>query len=250
MTQMTACVHRGFPAADHARYNRHMVSSLTRAQVRKLDQLAIDRYGIPGILLMENAGRGAASLIAAAYGPGGRAMVLCGTGNNGGDGCVIARHLHNAGWIVRVLIAGDRERMTDDTRVNFGIVEAMGLERQISPRFEDQRCFVEAVTEEDVVIDALLGTGFSGQVRQPTSQLIDAINNATPRATVAIDVPSGLDCDTGSPSNATIRADLTITFVAEKAGFSSADALPFVGRLEVVDIGAPRELIAEVTADV
>jgi NAD(P)H-hydrate epimerase len=99
------------------------------------------------------------------------------------------------------------------------------------------------------VIDALLGTGFRGEVRSPTAELVQAMNDAPKRAAVAIDVPSGLDCDTGAPSNATIRADLTITFVAVKAGFTRSVAAPYVGRLEVADIGVPSELVAEIAAE-
>ena len=88
--------------------------------------------------------------------------------------------------------------------------------------------------------------GFRGEVRSPTSELIDMINTKRTRGVVAVDVPSGLDCDSGQPSNATIRADLTVTFVAGKRGFSSGSAEPYVGRVEIADIGAPRELIAEV----
>ena len=95
-------------------------------------------------------------------------------------------------------------------------------------------------------MDALLGTGFSGEVRSPLAELIHALNAASKRAVVAVDLPSGLDCDTGTPGRATIRADLTITFVARKRGFDSREAFPYLGRIEVADIGAPRELPAEV----
>lgn len=219
---------------------------LTREQVRRVDQLAIERYGLSGLVLMENAGRGAAEIIRDAYPDASRAYIVCGTGNNGGDGCVIARHLHNAGWSVRLMIAGDASRMTSDTKTNFAIAKAMDLETTEAPDGASQRAAVASIERDEVLIDALLGTGFRGTVRSPMAELIALLNNATGLAMAAIDVPSGLDCDSGEPSDTTIRADLTITFVARKTGFATPQAAPYVGRIEVVGIGAPRELIAEV----
>ena len=220
---------------------------LSRDQIRRVDRLAVERYSIAGLVLMENAGRNAAEIIRNTYGHTGNAFICCGPGNNGGDGCVIARHLHNAGWSVRLMITADTSQMTHDTEANFTIVAAMKVETHVLPDLEGQRALVGSVREDEVVIDALLGTGFRGQVRSPTAELIEAVvNAATKRAVVAVDVPSGLDCNTGEPSNATVRADLTITFVAAKTGFTVAAATPYIGRIEVADIGAPRELVEEI----
>ena len=222
--------------------------TLTREQVRRVDELAIHRYGIAGLLLMENAGRNAAAIIDRAYGPIGRVVIFCGSGNNGGDGCVIARHLHNAGWSVRVVLAGDVSRMTPDASANYRIIEAMRLAPIFVVDAVTQQAAASSITPQEIVIDALLGTGFSGEVRSPLAELIHALNAASKRAVVAVDLPSGLDCDTGKPGRATICADLTITFVARKRGFDSREAVPYLGRIEVADIGAPRELPAEVAA--
>jgi NAD(P)H-hydrate epimerase len=219
---------------------------LTRDQLRRVDELAASRYGIPSLILMENAGRSAASIIDAAYGPKGRTFVVCGSGNNGGDGCVIARHLHNHGWEVRLMIIAPFESCTLDTGANLGIIEALGLRPIIALEAASQQSAAKSIEPGDVVVDALLGTGFRGEVRPPLNQLIDEINAACKRATVAVDVPSGLDCDTGQPSRATIRADLTVTFVAMKRGFTFPRAAPFLGRIEVADIAAPPALIDEV----
>jgi len=213
-----------------------------------VDDLAIHRYGIPGLVLMENAGRNAAAIIDRAYGPIGRVVIFCGSGNNGGDGCVIARHLHNAGWSVRVVLAGDVSRMTPDASANYRIIEAMRLAPIFVVDAVTQQAAASSITPQEIVIDALLGTGFSGEVRSPLAELIHALNAASKRAVVAVDLPSGLDCDTGKPGRATICADLTITFVARKRGFDSPEAVPYLGRIEVADIGAPRELPAEVAA--
>ncbi len=226
-----------------------MSLTLTRNQVRRVDQLAIERYGIAGIVLMENAGRNAADVIRDVLGQRGTAMICCGTGNNGGDGCVIARHLHNAGWTVSLLLAGNPARCTPDTTTNLGIIRAMEIELVETPEADEQLAVLRRVEPDGIVVDALLGTGFHGDVRSPTAELIQAINSVPQRGVVAIDVPSGLDCDTGTASNATVRADLTVTFVAAKVGFAASAARLFVGRVEVVDIGAPWELIDEVAAE-
>lgn len=217
---------------------------LTRKQVRRIDELAQRRYGLAGLVLMENAGRGAAQVIDREFGPGGSALIVCGTGNNGGDGLVIARHLHNAGWEVRVLIADDPESMSPDCAANDRVVRAMGLERAVNENeFEG---FLGRAGKDTVVVDALLGTGFHGVVRPALADLIEHLNTMSKASTVAIDVPSGLDCDTGEPGGTAIRADLTITFVAMKPGFFTESGKQYAGRCEVVDIGVPVELIGEV----
>ncbi len=226
-----------------------MNEQLTRAQVRRVDERAINHYHIDGLVLMENAGRSAAAIIRDTYGPTGSALIIAGTGNNGGDGFVIARHLHNAGWQVRLLVVGDPSRMTPDAKANYRIVEAMDLPRSIASDLPSLRTVVESIRNDEIVVDALLGTGFTGQVRSPTAELIEAVNKAPRRGLVAVDVPSGLDCDTGAASNATIAADLTVTFVAEKVGFANMVAAPYVGKVSIADIGAPPEAIAEVLAE-
>ena len=225
---------------------------LSPDQVRRVDELAIERYHIPSLILMENAGRNAAEVIRCVYGGSGSALILCGAGNNGGDGLVIARHLHNAGWSVRLMVPGQPHTMTEDARANLRIIEAMAKHhvaptcQRIPVEVQAIRNLVESIGHDEIVVDALLGTGFRGRVRSPMAELITAVNAASKRAVVAVDVPSGLDCEIGAASNATIQADLTITFVARKSGFSTETALPFLGRVEVVDIGAPTDLIAEV----
>ncbi len=227
-----------------------MTIVLSRDQIRRIDELAINEYGIPGIVLMENAGRGAAGIIDRTFGPRGGALVVCGTGNNGGDGFVIARHLHNTGWSVRILIAGDPSRMSPDAAANDRIIQAMKLERIVTADGEHQRRVAESIDENEVVVDALLGTGFSGTVRSPLAELIAILNESNKRAMVAVDVPSGLDCDTGKPGGVAIQAHLTTTFVAAKKGFFVEPSEAYVGRVEVVDVGAPVELVGRVASEV
>ena len=225
-----------------------MTTTLTREQIRRVDRLALEAYGMTGLVLMENAGRNAAQLIRQQYGEKGAAFIVCGCGNNGGDGCVIARHLANAGWDVSLLIVGDPARMTEDMSANFRIAKAMGLRHEVAPDAEQARPMLAKIKPDNVVVDALLGTGFQGEVRSPLAELIRDLNEVPKSGMVAIDVPSGLDCQTGVPSNAAIMADLTITFVARKAGFDSPQAASCVGQVEVADIGVPRKLIEEVAA--
>ncbi|MCC7293752.1 MAG: NAD(P)H-hydrate epimerase [Phycisphaerales bacterium] len=218
---------------------------LTRDQVRRVDRLAIVKYHVSGLVLMENAGRNAAHIIHRECAVVRTATVVCGVGNNGGDGLVIARHLHNVGWKVRVIVVGDPSRMTPDTAANYKILGAMNLPQCVTTDWMECHAFLSSGPEGEVVVDALLGTGFSGAVRPPIDGAIRAILMTRPRTVVSIDVPSGLDADTGFRGSAIVKADFTITFVAEKVGFDSGEAQLFLGRVFVADIGAPVELIEE-----
>jgi NAD(P)H-hydrate epimerase len=221
--------------------------SLSRAEVRRVDERAVRELGIPSVVLMENAGRNAAAVVLEeqARNAAGRVVVLAGTGNNGGDGFVVARHVANAGVPVAVVIVGERARIAGDAATNLRVIEAMAAAGRSSLQIGDvttpeaARAFARELKADDLVVDALLGTGFTGAVREPLATAIDAVNAARRAALIAIDVPSGLDCDTGAPSNATIRADLTVTFVATKRGFLAPGAKEFCGFVLVRDIGAP-----------
>lgn len=216
---------------------------LTRDQARAVDRIALERYKIPGLILMENAGGNAARLLLEwdsterlAFK---RALILCGQGNNGGDGLVIARHLSNAGKEVEVALFGHPQRLPPDAAVNLAIVQAMRLPLLFDP---EERIFAQMLEQDrsgSIVIDALLGTGFTGVVRSPLAKVIERVNGARKGTVIAIDAPSGLDCDTGEPGGVAIRADYTFTFVAKKTGFQRDSAKRFVGSVNVIDIGAP-----------
>lgn len=219
--------------------------ALTRAETRAVDRIAVEELAIPSLVLMENAGRNAAAEIArlAARAGAARVCVFCGTGGNGGDGFVVIRHLANRGLAIRAFLVGQPERLASDCAANCRIVEAMGigvskitLERQAAE-------LAGTLGAGDLVVDALLGSGFSGRVRSPVDRVIQAINDADAALVVAIDVPSGLDCDTGAAGHVAVRADRTLTFVASKVGFSARQAKPYVGRVKVLDIGAPPQLV-------
>ena len=223
-----------------------MLPTLTRDQVRRLDELAVSKYHIPSLLLMENAGRSAAAIIDRDFGPAASAFIVCGPGNNGGDGLVIARHLHNAGWNVQILLTAIADRFTPDAATNLAIVRISPIVLTEALDAASQATALANMPSDGILIDALLGTGFSGTLRLETAELIERMNATRRRAIVAIDVPSGLDCDNGRPCPVAVRADLTITFVAPKTGLLDRVAFPWVGRLTIADIGVPNALLREV----
>jgi len=222
----------------------HEGRSLSRAEVREVDRLAIEDYGVPGVVLMENAGAGAARLLES-LGVGGPVAIACGKGNNGGDGFVIARHLDLAGHAVRLLLACRPEEIRGDAAVNLRIAGKSGLpiERLAEA---DQAAWEAAVAGADWIVDALLGTGASGPPSGTVARAIAAVNAARSRGGVrilAVDLPSGLDCDSGTAAGACVRADATATFVARKRGFDAAGAAAFTGPVHVIGIGAPRAVL-------
>src|SRR5262249_25949984 len=151
-----------------------------------------------GVVLMENAGRGAAELLIS-LGIHGRVLICCGKGNNGGDGFVIARHLDNRGVPVRVLLFCRPDELTGDAAVNYGIIAKAGLPVQIHAGSQvDLTALQRELSSAEWVVDALFGTGLSGAVRPPFDDVINTINASRARV-FAADIPSGLDCDTGRP---------------------------------------------------
>jgi NAD(P)H-hydrate epimerase len=219
--------------------------ALTCRQIRELDALATNRIGIPGVVLMENAGRATAEFVYdTLVNPAAeRVMILCGPGNNGGDGFVAARHLRNAGVKVDVVLAASPDKSAGDAGLNLRILERIGLE--FIRAFEPQGLAAArgAAEDADVIVDALLGTGSTGPPRNTLATLIE-LANAAPRARrIAIDIPSGLDADRGEVNEPCFRAHATVTMVAPKLGFAVAEARQVVGRIMVVDIGGPRALI-------
>lgn len=211
----------------------------TAAEMRALDARAIETLGIPGPRLMENAGRGAAALIAREWAPirGRRVLVLCGKGNNGGDGFVVARHLKAKGARPRVLLVGSRTEVKGDA--------AQALERWRGRvdeirRETDLTVLARGVAEAELAVDALLGTGLTGPARGLTAHVIERLNDAAGRAripVVALDLPSGLGSDGGALFGATVRATLTATFAAHKRSLLLYPAAEAAGRVAVVPIG-------------
>jgi NAD(P)H-hydrate epimerase len=215
---------------------------LSRAEVRDVDRRAIDEFHVPGLLLMENAGRGCAELLLKLMaGVGTRVVICCGKGNNGGDGLVMARHLENAGIAVQVLLFAEPDELQGDAAVNRRIVQAGGIPLRAMPA-PDQQSVETALATADWVVDALLGTGTTGAIREPYAAVIQALN-ASGRPVLAVDLPSGLDCDSGEPLGPCVRARHTATLVARKLGFDNPASEAWTGKVHVVEIGAPRRLL-------
>lgn len=221
---------------------------LSREQVRTIDRRAIEEYGIPGVVLMENAGHGTADLLQH-LGIHGTVIVCCGKGNNGGDGFVIARHLDGARVPVRVLLFGQPNTLTGDAAANHRILVASGVPLTV---YADPTVDVETVrgqlADADWVVDALFGTGLRGPVKTPFDCVIQAMNESG-KHMLAVDIPSGLDCDTGQPLGPTIQAAHTATFVASKKGFAEPAAARWLGQVHVLPIGVPRKLLQEFMPD-
>jgi NAD(P)H-hydrate epimerase len=205
---------------------------LSRAQVRAFDHFAIEQLGIPAPVLMENAGRGAAQILQS-LGIHGPVVLCCGKGNNGGDGLVIARHLANWGFAVHALLFAKPDDLSADALLQWHIVKKMGLATQIVVEADQ---LAATFAEADWIVDALFGTGLTGAVRAPLNRVIDSINQSGVKV-LAVDIPSGLDCDTGLPLGAAIRAQHTVTFVAPKLGFRNPASLEYTGQVHVADIG-------------
>ena len=214
---------------------------LTRDSVRRVDVRAIDEFHIPGIVLMENAGRGAFECLKSRL-RGGPVAIVCGRGNNGGDGYVIARHLDNAGYPVKVILCAEPDAVTGDAAVHLEVVRASRIPLIVAPAEKAAATVRDETADCEWLVDALLGTGTSGSLREPMPSIISAINSAEVRV-MSVDLPSGMDCDTGEPLGDCVSADLTVTFVAEKVGFATDTGRRFCGDIEVVGIGAPRPLL-------
>ena len=237
---------------------------LTREQSRALDRRAIEEYGISGLVLMENAGRGCVDVLER-LGIDGPVVILCGKGNNAGDGFVIARHVEIRGHECRVLLLGRSDELRGDAAANFEILRKtnvpivdvgaasraapspprLGLRRAQSSRGSTSQ-LDEHARDATWLVDALLGTGAQGEPRPPLGAVIDWINARDAKTqALAVDVPSGLDCDTGQPATHTVRADHTCTFAAMKTGFTQPIAQQCTGTVHVCDVGTPPRLLRE-----
>ncbi len=260
---------------------------LTREQSRLLDRFAMEQYGMSGLVLMENAGRGAVDVLcrlegcfspapsgpseatqAAAFEPttrsllsaagqkslmthglgirhrdfGGPVVICCGRGNNAGDGLVMARHLWLRGHPIRVFLWSRPEELSPDAAANYAILQKAGFPIECFPSGHEPERLAPALAEASWVVDALLGTGARGEPRPPFDAVIRQINSAG-KPILAVDLPSGLDCDTGQAGQPTIQATLTCSFAAAKPGLLRPEAQPYVGHLVILDIGTPPTLL-------
>jgi NAD(P)H-hydrate epimerase len=213
--------------------------------MRVIDRRAIEEFGVPALVLMENAGRGAAEEAMGLYrerGLDGPVLVFCGAGNNGGDGFVVARHLANAGLEARVYCCADRGQIDRgrEAGINLTICERMGVPIADVHAPELVAGVGDELAGGAMVVDAVFGVGLSSAVREPQATLLEKLDRAG-LAVLAVDVPSGLDADTGEALGVAVHADVTATMACPKVGLRG-EGEAYVGRLVVIDIGMPAML--------
>ena len=199
---------------------------LSRDEVRSIDRRAAEELGMPTALLMENAGRGAADLLKNWKPARPDVLILCGPGNNGGDGAVVARHLDLRGFSVRVVWVADPSRLKGDAALQWSILDRAGFDQTAQPSGEG---LAPLMADAGLIIDALLGTGLARPVDGPLKAAIEAVNSSQ-RYVFSLDLPSGLDADRGVPHGIAVRAHLTATFVALQARFRSSRSTGLHGR--------------------
>ena len=208
-------------------------------EMRKLDQSAITNFGISDNLLMENAGLAAFQAIAGEFGiPDTRFLIVCGIGNNGGDGLVVARKIHSMGGGVRILLLGEPDNFKGAAKNNYAIVTKLGL---AVDRFETSAKLQDALLCSDIVIDAVFGTGLTRKVEGHYADTIAAINQSS-QPVVSLDIPSGINGNTGEIMGTAVRAEATITFGLPKLGNLLYPGYEYCGKLFVTHISFPPEL--------
>jgi NAD(P)H-hydrate epimerase len=247
-----------------------LLRPLSRQEIRDLDAEATAELEMPSLMLMENAGRGAAvwlaeiacgipsSLAARPFSPVRRVsgessnlrlprvLILCGTGNNGGDGGVAARHLNAWGFSTHVTWSAQPDQLSSDAKAQWRILDRSGVsqtswfDRQSDEELSSHLSAL--ITDADWLVDGLLGTGLARPVDGRLRSVIQAINESG-KPILSLDVPSGLDADSGVPLGLAVKARATATFVAPKLGFSQRGAREYVGDLAVIDIGLPRRIL-------
>lgn len=223
--------------------------ALSRAELALLDRIASEEYGLPTAVLMENAGRGAAEAVLAMLADpvwrtdSAKVVLLAGPGNNGGDACVVARHLANAGVDVEIVATRALEALRGDAAIMRRAIERMGLP---IVGVEDASSAIERAT---LIVDGLCGTGFRSPMSAEIAGIVRSANarRASGAArTVALDLPSGLDADSGAPFDPTVAADVTLSFAARKLGFDAREARPWIGQVVVTSIGAPAAILERI----
>ncbi len=240
---------------DSPEKSRVRLRPMTREEFRAIDRYAAETLGLPTMVLMENAGRGAAEVLARAFREFGpldsqalnreylpNVVVICGSGNNGGDGAVLARHLDARGLArVKVIWTVRHEDLRGDAPAQFRILAAAGADQKsgVDPARAD-----EILAGNDWIVDGLFGTGLSRPLApgEPATLWVEALNRSG-KPLLSLDLPSGMDADTGAALGVAVRATVTASFVAPKRGFAAPGASALTGVVEIVDIGVPRSML-------
>lgn len=226
---------------------------LTVEQSREVDRFAVEALGISSLVLMENAGRGVVDLLMKEENPANlKAVILCGAGNNGGDGFVIARHLAIRGTTPLLLLLSPVEKLSGDALANYNILLQTNVPIHLLPENVTEPSKIQTWLNQFILpeengnstwlIDAMLGTGVTGAPRMPLAPAIEWFNSQQAKK-LAVDIPSGLNGNTGKADGACVSADCTCTFVAKKVGFQIPATKEFLGEVHVLDIGLPEELV-------
>mgnify|MGYP001562106457 FL=1 len=218
---------------------------VTVDQMREIDRRTIEEYGIPSIVLMENAGRQASEAAKKMLGKDlakKKAVIICGKGKNGGDGFVVARYLLNWGANVHAFLLGDVSSLAEETLINFQILKKCGIEIDEVKTLNEIKGIDNALKSAELVIDAILGIGVRGEVKSPLKDVIELVNSSG-KQILSIDIPSGLDGNTGDVLGVCVKATATVTMGAAKKGFFLKDGPRHVGELTVADIGIPSVLL-------
>lgn len=222
--------------------NKFLPLPLYRAgQVRELDRVAIKEMGIPGLCLMERAGAAAFNILKDRWPRARRIIILCGIGNNGGDGYVLARLAYLAGYDVTVIQIGEAAKLKGDARTAFDAMTAVGL---LCHKFTEKK-----LTVVDVVIDALFGTGLDREVSGQWREAIEALNRCT-CPILSLDIPSGLHADTGTVLGVAVQAQVTISFIALKQGMFTGDGPDYCGKVHFDDLQVPAATYKSVKSSV
>lgn len=207
-------------------------------EMKALDRGAVEKFGMPSILLMENAGRGIAALASGMVRKG-KILIVCGKGNNGGDGFVAARHLASRGRDVEIALLALPESPDGDAGVNYFIVKAMKIPVLELWKESALKMFQEKLAASALVIDSVLGVGVSKPVQEPLKRLLQLIESSG-KPVLAVDLPSGLDGDTGRMLGYALPAAMTATLGAVKQGLIKPPGRKLAGKVVLVDIGLPR----------
>lgn len=215
---------------------------ITKEQARKIDKFAQKKLGISTLLLMENAGRATSDAALEMLKDSGKVAIFCGRGNNGGDGFVCARHLVTRGVGVGVYLAARHDDVKNEARVNLDILKALGI--SINEVMDRETLDKIEFKKYSLIIDALLGVGLSGEIKGIVENIISSINNSG-IPVLSVDIPSGLNADTGEVLGICTVATKTITFVSKKTGMAEVNSSHYCGEILVRDIGLPWDFFSE-----
>lgn len=223
---------------------------LTSSEMQFVDRFSIEEVGIPGIVLMENAGRSVADLVSAKCTSSSEVYVFCGPGNNGGDGLVVARHLFNRGYPVTIFLAVPGEKLKGDARTNFAVASIIGIPIRKINSSSDFPSEKELKRKELLVlVDALLGIGAKGAPRGVIREMVSVINRLK-GIKVAVDIPTGVNADTGEVAGEAVKATYTVTFAYPKRGIYLYPGMDYAGEVIVADIGIPPGILKKAKMDV